>query len=70
MRMNPNHVNGVSSQYLPLKIEKLLRLTTSMDFRIVGQYFFAAAPPPPNVYFPDESVCSASPAMFKCDISA
>lgn len=40
-----------------------------MDFRIVGQYFFAVAAPPPNVYFPDESVCSASPAIFKCDIS-
>lgn len=36
---------------------------------MVGQYFLAAAAPPPNVYFPEESVCSASPAMFKCDIS-
>lgn len=36
---------------------------------MVGQYFLATDPPPPNVYFPDESVCSASPAMFKCEIS-
>lgn len=32
-------------------------------------YFFAAAAPPPKVYLPEESVCSASPAIFRCDIS-
>lgn len=40
-------------------------LTNSIDLRMVGQYFFDELDPPPKVYFPDESVCSASPAIFK-----
>lgn len=44
-------------------------LTTSIDFMMVGQYFLAEAAPAPNVYFPDESVCSASTGMLKCEIS-
>lgn len=43
--------------------------TNSTDFSMVGQYFLATAAPPPNVYFPEESVCSASPAISKCEIS-
>lgn len=56
-----------SSEYL--LIEHARKLTTSMDFMMVGQYFLADAAPAPNVYLPDESVCSASPAMFRCEIS-